>query len=210
MKLIFLGAPGAGKGTQAEIIAAELKIPTISTGNIIREALANGTDMGLKAKSFIEAGKLVPDDVVIGIIKERLAADDCANGFILDGFPRTIPQAEALDNMGIIIDKVVDIDVPDENIVNRMSGRRVCKACGSSYHIENKKPKVEGVCDACGGELQIRKDDAPETVLDRLNVYHEQTEPLKDFYAKCGKLRSVEGTAPITEITEAILKVLED
>ena len=210
MKLIFLGAPGAGKGTQAEIIAAELKIPTISTGNIIREALANGTDMGLKAKAFIEAGKLVPDDVVIGIIKERLAADDCNGGFILDGFPRTIPQAEALDNMGIIIDKVVDIDVPDENIVNRMSGRRVCKACGSSYHIENKKPKVEGVCDACGGELQIRKDDAPETVLDRLNVYHEQTEPLKDYYAKCGKLHSVVGTAPIGEITASILKVLED
>ena len=210
MKLIFLGAPGAGKGTQAEIITAELKIPTISTGNIIREALANGTEMGLKAKSFIEAGKLVPDDVVIGIIKDRLAADDCAGGFILDGFPRTIPQAEALDKMGVIIDKVVDIDVPDENIVNRMSGRRVCKACGSSYHIENKKPKVEGVCDACGGELQIRKDDAPETVLDRLNVYHEQTEPLKDYYAKCGKLRSVEGTAPIKEITASILKVLED
>jgi len=210
MKLIFLGAPGAGKGTQAEIIAAKLNIPTISTGNIIREALANGTEMGLKAKSFIEAGKLVPDDVVIGIIKERLANEDCNGGFILDGFPRTIPQAEALDNMGIIIDKVVDIDVPDENIVNRMSGRRVCKACGSSYHIENKKPKVEGVCDNCGGELQIRKDDAPETVLDRLNVYHEQTEPLKDFYAKCGKLRSVPGTAPITEITAAILKVLED
>ncbi len=210
MKLIFLGAPGAGKGTQAEIIAKELKIPTISTGNIIREALANGTDMGLKAKAFIEAGKLVPDDVVIGIIKERLSESDCENGFILDGFPRTIPQAEALDNMGIIIDKVVDIDVPDENIVNRMSGRRVCKACGSSYHIENKKPKVDGVCDACGGELQIRKDDAPETVLDRLNVYHEQTEPLKDYYAKCGKLKSVEGTAPITEITASILKVLED
>ena len=210
MKLIFLGAPGAGKGTQAEIIAGKLNIPTISTGNIIREALANGTEMGLKAKAFIEAGKLVPDDVVTGIIKERLAEDDCNGGFILDGFPRTIPQAEALDNMGIIIDKVVDIDVPDENIVNRMSGRRVCKACGSSYHIENKKPKVEGVCDSCGGELQIRKDDAPETVLDRLNVYHEQTEPLKDFYAKCGKLRSVEGTAPITEITAAILKVLED
>ena len=210
MKLIFLGAPGAGKGTQAEIIAAELKIPTISTGNIIREALANGSEMGLKAKSFIEAGKLVPDDVVIGIIKDRLAADDCKGGFILDGFPRTIPQAEALDKMGVIIDKVVDIDVPDENIVNRMSGRRVCKACGSSYHIENKKPRVEGVCDACGGELQIRKDDAPETVLDRLNVYHEQTEPLKDYYAKCGKLRSVEGTAPIKEITASILKVLED
>ena len=210
MKLILLGAPGAGKGTQAEVISEKYNIPTISTGNIIRAALKNGTEMGLKAKSFIEAGKLVPDDVVIGIIKERLANEDCNNGFILDGFPRTIPQAEALDNMGIIIDKVVDIDVPDENIVNRMSGRRVCKACGSSYHIENKKPRVEGVCDACGGELQIRKDDAPETVLDRLNVYHEQTEPLKDYYAKCGKLRSVEGTAPITEITAAILKVLED
>ena len=210
MRLILLGAPGAGKGTQAEIISEKYNIPTISTGNIIRAALKNGTEMGLKAKSFIEAGKLVPDDVVIGIIKDRLAADDCAGGFILDGFPRTIPQAEALDNMGVIIDKVVDIDVPDENIVNRMSGRRVCKACGSSYHIENKKPKVEGVCDACGGELQIRKDDAPETVLDRLNVYHEQTEPLKDYYAKCGKLRSVEGTAPIKEITASILKVLED
>lgn len=210
MKLIFLGAPGAGKGTQAEIIAAKLNIPTISTGNIIREALANGTEMGIKAKSFIEAGKLVPDDVVIGIIKERLANEDCNNGFILDGFPRTIPQAEALDKMGIIIDRVVDIDVPDENIVNRMSGRRVCKSCGSSYHIENKKPKVDGVCDNCSGELHIRKDDAPETVLDRLNVYHEQTEPLKDYYAKCGKLRSVEGNAPITEITAAILKVLED
>ena len=209
MKIIFLGAPGAGKGTQAEIIAAELKIPTISTGNIIREALANGTDMGLKAKSFIEAGKLVPDDVVIGIIKERLAEDDCNNGFILDGFPRTIPQAEALDNMGIIIDKVVDIDVPDENIVNRMSGRRVCKACGSSYHIENKKPKVEGVCDACGGELQIRKDDAPETVLDRLSVYHEQTEPLKDYYSKTGKLVIVEGQEEVADTTALVFKVLE-
>lgn len=210
MKLIFLGAPGAGKGTQAEIIAAELKIPTISTGNIIREALANGTEMGLKAKSFIEAGKLVPDDVVIGIIKDRLAAEDCEGGFILDGFPRTIPQAEALDKMGIIIDRVVDIEVPDENVVNRMSGRRVCKACGASYHIENKPSKVEGVCDSCGGELSIRKDDAPETVLDRLKVYHEQTEPLKDYYEKCGKLRIVEGTAPIKEITASILKVLEE
>ncbi len=210
MKLIFLGAPGAGKGTQAEIIAEKLSIPTISTGNIIREALANGTDMGLKAKAYIEAGKLVPDEVVIGIIKDRLAAEDCAGGFILDGFPRTIPQAEALDNMGIIIDKVVDIEVPDENVVNRMSGRRVCKACGASYHIQNKPSKVEGVCDSCGGELSIRKDDAPETVLDRLRVYHEQTEPLKDYYEKCGKLRIVEGTAPIAEITASILAVLED
>ena len=204
MRLILLGAPGAGKGTQAEIIAAKLNIPTISTGNIIREALANGTEMGLKAKSFIEAGKLVPDDVVIGIIKERLANEDCNGGFILDGFPRTIPQAEALDNMGIIIDKVVDIDVPDENIVNRMSGRRVCKACGSSYHIENKKPKVEGVCDNCGGELQIRKDDAPETVLSRLETYHSITEPLKEFYSKKGILVTVEGQEKV-EDTSALV-----
>lgn len=210
MNLIFLGAPGAGKGTQAEYIAAKLSIPTVSTGNIIREALANGTEMGLKAKSFIEAGKLVPDDVVIGIIKDRLAAEDCKGGFILDGFPRTIPQAEALDAMGIIIDRVVEIDVPDEVVVTRMSGRRVCKACGASYHIANKPSKVEGVCDLCGGETVCRKDDAPETVLDRLNVYHEQTEPLKDYYAKSGKLRSVNGTAAIADITASILKVLED
>lgn len=210
MKLILLGAPGAGKGTQAEVICNALKIPAISTGNIIREALSQGTEMGLKAKSFMDAGQLVPDDVVIGIIKDRLAAEDCNGGFILDGFPRTIPQAEALDNMGIVIDKVVDIEVPDENVVNRMSGRRVCKACGASYHIENKPSKVEGVCDSCGGDLSIRKDDAPETVLDRLKVYHEQTEPLKDYYEKCGKLRIVEGTAPINEITASILKVLED
>ncbi len=210
MKLIFLGAPGAGKGTQAEIIAAKLSIPTVSTGNIIREALANGTEMGLKAKSFIEAGKLVPDDVVIGIIKDRLAAGDCKGGFILDGFPRTIPQAEALDAMGIIIDRVVEIDVPDEAVVARMSGRRVCKACGASYHVVNKPTKVEGVCDLCGGETAIRKDDAPETVLDRLKVYHEQTEPLKEYYAKCGKLKSVNGTADIDEISASILKALED
>ena len=210
MKLIFLGAPGAGKGTQAEIIAEKLSIPTVSTGNIIREALANGTEMGLKAKAFIEAGKLVPDDVVIGIIRERLAKEDCAGGFILDGFPRTIPQAEALDKMGIIIDKVVEIDVSDETVVNRMSGRRVCSACGASYHIQNKPSKVEGICDACGGALSIRKDDAPETVLDRLKIYHEQTEPLKDYYAKSGKLRSVNGVADIADITASILKALED
>ena len=210
MRIIFLGAPGAGKGTQAEIIAAKLNIPTVSTGNIIREALKNGTEMGLKAKAYTEAGKLVPDDVVIGIIKERLAKEDCKEGFILDGFPRTIPQAEALDKMGIVIDKVVDIDVPDESVVNRMSGRRVCKDCGASYHIENKPSTVEGKCDACNGEPYIRKDDAPETVLDRLKVYHEQTEPLKDYYKKCGKLRTVSGTSPIEEITAEILKVLED
>ena len=210
MKLILLGAPGAGKGTQAEVICKALNIPAISTGNIIREALAQGTEMGLKAKSFMDAGQLVPDDVVIGIIKERLAKDDCANGFILDGFPRTIPQAEALDAMGVIIDKVIDIEVPDEKIAARMSGRRVCKACGSSYHLEYKAPKAEGVCDACDGELIQRKDDAPETVLDRLAVYHKQTEPLKDYYSKKGILRIVEGQEEIADTSALTLKALED
>lgn len=210
MKLILLGAPGAGKGTQAEIISEKYNIPTISTGNIIRAALKNGTEMGLKAKSYIDAGELVPDDVVIGIIKERLAKDDCANGFILDGFPRTIPQAEALDAMGVIIDRVIDIEVPDEKIAARMSGRRVCKDCGSSYHLEYKAPKAEGVCDACDGELIQRKDDAPETVLDRLAVYHKQTEPLKDYYSKKGILRIVEGQEEIADTSALTLKALED
>ena len=210
MKLILLGATGAGKGTQAEVICKALNIPAISTGNIIREALAQGTEMGLKAKSFMDAGQLVPDDVVIGIIKERLAKDDCANGFILDGFPRTIPQAEALDAMGVIIDRVIDIEVPDEKIAARMSGRRVCKDCGSSYHLEYKAPKAEGVCDACDGELIQRKDDAPETVLDRLAVYHKQTEPLKDFYSKKGILRIVEGQEEIADTSALTLKALED
>ena len=210
MKLILLGAPGAGKGTQAEVICKALNIPAISTGNIIREALAQGTEMGLKAKSFMDAGQLVPDDVVIGIIKERLAKDDCANGFILDGFPRTIPQAEALDAMGVIIDKVIDIEVPDEKIAARMSGRRVCKDCGSSYHLEYKAPKAEGVCDACDGELIQRKDDAPETVLDRLAVYHKQTEPLKDYYSKKGILRIGEGPEEIADTSALTLKALED
>ena len=210
MKLILLGAPGAGKGTQAEVICKALNIPAISTGNIIREALAQGTEMGLKAKSFMDAGQLVPDDVVIGIIKERLAKDDCANGFILDGFSRTIPQAEALDAMGVIIDKVIDIEVPDEKIAARMSGRRVCKDCGSSYHLEYKAPKAEGVCDACDGELIQRKDDAPETVLDRLAVYHKQTEPLKDYYSKKGILRIVEGQEEIADTSALTLKALED
>lgn len=210
MKLILLGAPGAGKGTQAEVICKALNIPAISTGNIIREVLAQGTEMGLKAKSFMDAGQLVPDDVVIGIIKERLAKDDCANGFILDGFPRTIPQAEALDAMGVIIDKVIDIEVPDEKIAARMSGRRVCKDCGSSYHLEYKAPKAEGVCDACDGELIQRKDDAPETVLDRLAVYHKQTEPLKDYYSKKGILRIVEGQEEIADTSALTLKALED
>lgn len=210
MKLILLGAPGAGKGTQAEKICEKLSIPAISTGNIIREALKNGTEMGLKAKSFIDAGQLVPDEVVIGIIKDRLAQNDCANGFILDGFPRTIPQAEALDEMGVEIDKVIDIEVPDEKITDRMSGRRVCKECGASYHLLYKKPDKEGICNLCGGELVQRKDDHPDTVLDRLKVYHEQTEPLKDFYAKKGKLRIVEGQENVEDTTAATFRALED
>ena len=210
MNLILLGAPGAGKGTQAEVICNKLSIPAISTGNIIREALSKGTEMGIKAKSFIDAGQLVPDEVVIGIIKERLAKDDCKNGFILDGFPRTIPQAEALDAMGIVIDKVIDIEVPDEKIVARMSGRRVCGSCGASYHLLYKKPEKEGICNVCGGALIQRKDDHPDTVLDRLKVYHEQTEPLKDYYQKAGTLKVVEGQEEVADTTALTLKALED
>ncbi|MBR3593218.1 MAG: adenylate kinase [Clostridia bacterium] len=209
MKLILLGAPGAGKGTQAEKISEKLSIPVISTGNIIRESMKNGTEMGSKAKSYVDAGKLVPDEVVIGIIRERLANKDCENGFILDGFPRTIPQAEALDNMGIEIDTVLSIDVEDEKIVARMSGRRVCLDCGATYHLEYKKSKVEGICDFCGKELVLRKDDAPETVLDRLHVYHEQTEPLKEFYAAKGKLRTVKGCEEVKDTTAATFAALE-
>ena len=210
MKLILLGAPGAGKGTQAEFICEKLSIPTISTGNIIRAALKNGTEMGLKAKEFIDAGQLVPDDVVIGIIKERLSEDDCNNGFILDGFPRTIPQAEALDEMGIEIDKVIDIEVPDEKIVLRMSGRRVCPACGNSYHLLYKKPEKDGICNACGAELIIRADDHPNTVKERLDVYHSQTEPLKDFYEKKGKLFIVEGQEEVADTSALVFKALEE
>ena len=210
MNIILLGAPGAGKGTQAEVICDRLQIPTISTGNIIREALKSGTEMGLKAKAFMEAGQLVPDEVVIGIIKERLAKDDCQNGFILDGFPRTIPQAEALDAMGVEINKVIDIEVSDEDIVKRMSGRRVCEKCGASYHLEFKKPAKEGVCNLCTGTLVQRKDDHPDTVLSRLKVYHEETEPLKDYYEKQGKLTIVEGQHDIADTTAKVLKALED
>lgn len=209
MKLILLGAPGAGKGTQAEIISEKYNIPTISTGNIIRAALKNGTEMGLKAKSYIDAGNLVPDEVVIGIIKERLAEDDCKNGFILDGFPRTIPQAEALDKMGFEIDRALSIEVDDAEIIKRMSGRRVCGKCGASYHTEFKKPEKEGICNVCGGELVIRKDDEPETVMNRLKVYHEQTEPLKDYYKACGKLIVVEGQDKVEDTTALVLKALE-
>ncbi len=210
MKLILLGAPGAGKGTQAEFICGKLSIPTISTGNIIRAALKAGTEMGLKAKEFIDNGQLVPDDVVIGIIKERLNEDDCKNGFILDGFPRTIPQAEALDEMGIEIDKVIDIEVPDEKIVARMSGRRVCPKCGNSYHLIYKQPAKENTCDACGEELVLRKDDHPDTVKERLEVYHSQTEPLKDFYGKKNKLFIVEGQEEVADTSALVLKALEE
>ena len=209
MKLILLGAPGAGKGTQAEIISEKYNIPTISTGNIIRAALKNGTEMGLKAKSYIDAGELVPDNVVIGIIKERLSEADCKKGYILDGFPRTIPQAVALDDMGFVIDAALSIEVADEEIVKRMSGRRVCEKCGASYHTEYKKPEVEGVCNLCDGKLVIRKDDEPETVKNRLHVYHEQTEPLKDFYNSCGKLIIVEGQDKVEDTTRLVLDALE-
>ncbi len=210
MKLILLGAPGAGKGTQAEKIVDKFGIPAISTGNILRAALKEGTEMGLKAKTYMEAGQLVPDDVVIGIIKDRLKEKDCEKGFILDGFPRTIPQAQALEDAGIVIDKVLDIEVPDEKITARMSGRRVCAKCANSYHMLYKKPKVEGVCDACGGELIQRKDDAPETVQARLKEYHEMTEPLKDFYSELGKLVIVEGQEEVADTTALVFAALED
>ena len=210
MNLILLGAPGAGKGTQAEIISDKYNIPTISTGNIIRAALKNGTEMGLKAKAYTEQGKLVPDDVVIGIIRERLAESDCKNGFILDGFPRTIPQAKALDDMNITIDAALSIEVADEEIVKRMSGRRVCEKCGASYHTEFKKPEIEGVCNNCDGNLVIRKDDEPETVLERLKVYHDQTEPLKDYYKAQDKLVLVQGQDDVKDTTELVLKALSE
>ena len=209
MKLILLGAPGAGKGTQAAVISERYHIPQISTGNIIRAALKSGTEMGLKAKSFIDAGQLVPDEVVIGIIKERLNEDDCKDGFILDGFPRTIPQAEALDEMGIVIDKVIDIEVADEVIISRLSGRRVCEKCGRPYHTESLKPKAEGICDDCAGALIQRKDDHPDTVKARLEIYHKETEPLKDYYEKQGKLTVVEGMNSVAETTALTMKALE-
>ena len=210
MKLILLGAPGAGKGTQAEIISERLSVPTISTGNIIRAALKAQTEMGIKAKEFIDKGLLVPDDVVIGIVRDRLKEDDCKNGFILDGFPRTVPQAQALDDMGIEIDKVIDIQVPDEKIVQRLSGRRVCSGCGASYHLLYKKPEKDGVCNSCGAQLVQRTDDREETILERLKVYHEQTEPLVDYYRKKNKLVVVEGQEEVSDTTALTLKALED
>lgn len=207
--MIFLGAPGAGKGTQAEIVSEKYSLPAISTGAIIREAIKNQTEMGKAAKSYTESGALVPDEVVIGIIKERLAMDDCKNGFILDGFPRTVPQAEALDNMGVKIDLVINIDVPDEKIVERMSGRRVCSRCGSSYHTIYNPSQKGDVCEKCENELQIRKDDAPEVVLSRLKTYHEQTEPLIEFYSKLGVLETVIGQEEVADTTALTLGVIE-
>ena len=208
MKMILLGAPGAGKGTQAERLCKVLDIPTISTGNILRAAVKNGTPTGLKAKAFMDAGKLVPDEVIIGIITERLAEDDCKNGYILDGVPRTIAQAEAMEKAGINFDAVVSIEVADQVIMERMSGRRVCESCGASYHLVAVPPKVAGVCDSCGGKLVQRHDDEPETVKHRLEVYHTETEPLKDFYAERGLLKSVENQPSVEATTAAILKAL--
>ena len=210
MNIIFLGAPGAGKGTQAENVSREYGIPAISTGAIIREAIKNGTEMGLAARKFTESGALVPDDVVIGIIKERLAMDDCAKGFILDGFPRTVPQAEALDKMGVRIDAVVSIEVSDEDIVRRMSGRRVCDTCGASYHIEYKPSKDGKTCDADGTELTIRKDDKPEVVRSGLETYHETTEPLKAYYEKTGKLKLVIGQEEVADTTRLTFAALAE
>lgn len=209
MNIILLGAPGAGKGTQAEVISNAKNIPQISTGNILREAVKNGTEYGIKAKAAMESGALVSDDIVIGILKDRIAMDDCQNGFILDGFPRTVPQAEALDAMGVQIDKVVEIFVPDETIKQRVSGRRVCEKCGATYHVDFKPSEVEGKCDKCGGDTIIRKDDKPETVLERLAVYHEQTAPLKEYYSKQGKLETVIGQDKVEDTSALTLKVVE-
>ncbi len=212
MKLIMLGAPGAGKGTQAARVAAELKVPHISTGDIFRSNIKNGTELGRKAKEYMDAGKLVPDELTCDLVADRIAQDDCKGGFILDGFPRTIPQAEALDKVlssrGEKVDYAVNIDVPDAAIVARMSGRRACVSCGATYHIEFNPPKKEGICDVCGAELILRADDKPETVQTRLDVYHEQTQPLIDYYAKQGALVTVDGTQPMDEVFAAILAKL--
>ncbi|MBR0040551.1 MAG: adenylate kinase [Oscillospiraceae bacterium] len=209
MRLILLGAPGAGKGTQAEILSRELGIPTISTGNILRAAIREGTAVGLKAKALIEAGKLVDDETIMGIVSERLAKPDCAKGYILDGVPRTIPQAEAMEAMGIEIDCALSIEIADETIVERMSGRRTCRNCSQTFHVVYNPPKQEGVCDFCGGELTIRKDDAPETVRARLETFHRETEPLLAFYEARGKLRRVDNQPSIEETTAAIRSALE-
>ena len=213
MKIVMLGAPGAGKGTQAQMMAEKFGLPHISTGDIFRANIKNGTELGKKAKAFMDAGKLVPDELTVEILLDRVKADDCAKGYILDGFPRTIPQAEVLSDTlaktGEKIDYAINVDVPDANIVKRMSGRRSCPKCGASYHIEKKKKKKEGVCDNCGSDLIQRADDNPETVQNRLTVYHEQTQPLIDFYEKKGALRTVDGTKEMKEVFQEITKILE-
>lgn len=208
MNLILLGAPGAGKGTQAELLVKQLSIPAISTGNMLREAMANGTELGKKAKQYMDKGSLVPDELILGIVADRVAQPDCCNGFILDGVPRTLAQAEALEAKGIQIDHVVSIEVDDKDIEARMTGRRVCAKCGASYHVVANPPRVEGVCDQCGGELIIRKDDKPETVRHRLEVYHASTEVLKDFYSKLGRLRTINGSQSIQGANADILKAI--
>lgn len=208
MNLILLGAPGAGKGTQAEMLLERLSIPSISTGNMLREAMKNGTDLGKQVKSCMDSGALVPDQLVLGIVAERTAQPDCANGFILDGVPRTLAQAEALDKMGVRIDHVVSIELSDEEVESRMTGRRVCTGCGASYHIVANPTKVEGVCDLCGGQVTTRKDDAPETVRNRLSVYHQSTEVLKDYYKSTGKLRVIDGKQPIEDVFQDILRAI--
>ena len=212
MKIIMLGAPGAGKGTQAKMIAEKYGLPHISTGDIFRANIKNGTELGKEAKEYMDKGLLVPDELTVRLLLDRVAQDDCKNGYVLDGFPRTIPQAEVLDEklseLGEKVDYAINVDVPDENIVNRMSGRRACLNCGATYHIVSIPPKKEGICDVCGSELVLRDDDRPETVQNRLKVYHDQTQPLIDFYEKKGVLRSVDGTLPMEEVFTAITKIL--
>ena len=209
MKLMFLGAPGAGKGSQASVVSERYNIPSISTGALLRTAMNDKTELGLKAKSFIESGKLVPDEIVVGLIKEKLSSDECKNGYILDGFPRNVSQAEVLDELGISLDAVIDIEVEDDVIVKRMGGRRVCKSCGATYHIVSLPPKVENVCDVCNSELIIRSDDAPETVLNRLKIYHEQTEPLIKFYENKGNMFAVDGSLPFEDVSKLIFEKLD-
>lgn len=212
MKIIMLGAPGAGKGTQAKMIAEKYAIPHISTGDIFRANIKNGTELGKEAKKYMDQGKLVPDELTVKILLDRVAQPDCANGYVLDGFPRTIPQAEVLDKalreLGDKIDYAINVDVPDENIVNRMGGRRACVGCGATYHIKYNAPKVDNTCDTCGSDLIIRDDDKPETVQNRLSVYHEQTQPLIDFYEKQGVLKTVDGTVDMKDVFAAIVDIL--
>ena len=213
MKIIMLGAPGAGKGTQAKLIADKFSIPHISTGDIFRANIKNGTELGMEAKKYMDQGLLVPDELTVKILLDRVAQDDCKNGYVLDGFPRTIPQAEVLDKalteLGDKIDYAINVDVPDENIINRMSGRRACVTCGATYHIVHIPPKTEGICDKCGAQLILRDDDKPETVKNRLNVYHEQTQPLIDFYSNKGVLKTVDGTQDMNDVFAAIVNILK-